>query len=226
MISLLLNVLLLAGYGIKRYYFSHSKEIKNDWGDLWNKDRNSVFDLLEIDSTDIVFVGSSLTEGFPLGELYPNLVIKNRGIGWNESRHVVDRIPLIAARHPNKIFLEMGVNDILNKGSFDTVFENYRKTIEIIRTLSPNTFIYVQSVMPMGTNNQYCQACVLALNKRLEGYCDLYTLRFIDIYSSLYKNGGLDSAYTYDGIHLNGAGYKLWQQAIDRSVRGAEFWIN
>jgi hypothetical protein len=70
---------------------------------------------LHLDSSDVVFVGNSLTEGFPLTEMFHNINIKNRGISGNTISDVLDRITPIAQAHPRKMFIEIGINDLKNQ---------------------------------------------------------------------------------------------------------------
>lgn len=220
--SLIVNLFFISFLVGKRYYYAHSAvqeaSIGRSWGDVWNDDRKDVFESLSISNKDIVFVGNSLTEGFPLTEMFAGRPVKNRGIGWNESRHVVGRIAGIAQFAPRKIFIEMGINDFIAHTSPDTVFNNFKETVRIIRNISPSTVIYIQSVTPNGRGYYNNQPSIVVLNSLLKGYCDQENIRFVDLYSLFYKNGGLDSACTYDGIHFNGKGYAIWKSAIDSLV--------
>jgi lysophospholipase L1-like esterase len=37
---------------------------------------------------------------------------------------------------------------------------------------------------------------------------------FVDLTGALSGDGGLKDEFTYDGVHLNGEGYRLWKAAI------------
>jgi lysophospholipase L1-like esterase len=74
--------------------------------------RATLFEQLPITSTDIVFLGNSLTDGCEWAELFGNPHIKNRGISGDEVMGIYDRIDPILKGKPAKIFLLTGVNDV------------------------------------------------------------------------------------------------------------------
>lgn len=214
----LLIVLFIAG---KRYYYSHPSVFVASQSysyDTLNDTRNSLLSALPIDSSDIVFVGNSHTEGFPVIEIFGQHV-KNRGIGGNRTYHLLKRIVPIALKHPNKLFIEAGINDLRDGVSVDSVFTNYRQIIDIIRNTSPKTFTYVQSVFP--TYGEYAKynVAVAELNKLLTDYCAVIGVKYIDVYAMLLQNEQLNDRFTDDGLHLNGKGYQIWKDAIERYVR-------
>lgn len=219
-ISVAFNCLIILFIAGKRYYYSHPHALIASQSysyDTLNDMRSSLLSTLPIEPTDIVFVGTSLTEGFPVTEMFGQHV-KNRGIGGNRTYHVLNRIMPIVQRHPKKIFIEAGVNDIRDGVSIDSVFKNYRQIIDIIRDTSPETCIYVQSVFP--TSGEYAKfnAAIANLNKLLSDYCTAIGVEYVDVYNVLGKDQ-LNDLLTYDGLHLNRKGYQVWKEAIERYVR-------
>lgn len=218
-ISIAFNVLIILFVAGKRYYYMHSANSgAGSTYDTWNYMRNTLLIDLPIDSNDIVFVGNSITEGFPVTEIFGQHV-KNRGIGGNQTAHILSRIEPIAIGHPKKIFLEAGVNDLNNNVSIDSIYYNFREIINMIRELSPKTSIYVQSVFPTCKEYSKLNDVIVGLNTKLLPYCQSSGVNFINVYSALASNGELNNAYTADGIHLNGDGYKAWQKVIERYIK-------
>lgn len=219
-ISLILNVLLSLFFVAKRYYYSHSSSPSQTSTliDSWNDSRNSELQTLPIDSTDIVFVGNSITEGFPVNEVFHSIHVKNRGIGFNQSKHVLGRIDGIMAGKPKKLFLEIGVNDLLQSVPVDTLYRNYRQIIRKIQTGSPDTKLFVQSIFPVGKTYENLNPLIIAFNGRLKKYCDSLAIPFLDIHSRLASHGRLDPPNTMDDLHLTGVGYQIWKNAIDSLV--------
>ena len=43
-------------------------------------------------------------------------------------------------------------------------------------------------------------------------------MEYINVHDDLETNGVLDSALTFDGIHLNWKGYKIWKNKISKFV--------
>ena len=226
-ISVALNIIILSFLVGKRIYFYYEslKIIAKppdyfDFSEKWNKARSSTFNYLPIDSTDVVFVGTSITDQFPLNEMFHTLHIKNRGIGSNYSWQIVKRIEPIIKSHPRKLFLEMGINDLEADISVDSLLTNYKTVIGMIKKESPRTFIYVESIFPVVRTKGYgkCQPFIEKFNPMLKEYCEKAGVTFVNIYPLLYKNDGLDSSLTWDGTHLNMEGYKLWKSGIEALV--------
>jgi len=205
-------------FAFKRHHFAHSgpsvAQSQLAYFDMWNQSRESVLKPLPIDTGDIVFVGNSITEGFPLNEMFHSLKIKNRGISGNRSCHIRKRIEAIAAARPAKIFLDVGINDILNNVPLDTLKVNYQVIVNTIWYASPETKIYVQSIFPLGRSHAELQPAIEAFNHWLMDYCSFSHLPYIDLFTAFYKDGFLNPDYTYDDIHLNGAGYPVWRDKI------------
>ena len=81
----------------------------------YNFQRRSLFEVLPIHSGDIVFLGNSITDGGEWNELLANPRVKNRGISGDRSGWLLDRLDPIVGGHPKKLFLMIGVNDLLNQ---------------------------------------------------------------------------------------------------------------
>jgi lysophospholipase L1-like esterase len=87
--------------------------------------------------------------------LFQNPKIKNRGIGGDETDGVLLRLEEIIKSLPEKIFIMIWINDLSHLG-IDQVVTNYKKIIEKIKSQSPNTKIYIQSILPV--NNKFYSA--------------------------------------------------------------------
>jgi lysophospholipase L1-like esterase len=218
-ISIAINFIIIGFIGAKRYYYANSQPAPGpSTFDLWGKMRNSLYELHPVDSNDIVFVGNSLTEAFPVTELF-GANCKNRGIGGNKTTHILARIESIAMTHPRKIFIEAGINDFVFGGNVGSTFNNYVQILKRIDSLSPRTLIYVQSTIPTCGPYGIYNDSVRALNSRLFGYCEQSNIAYIDVYSQMVTGNKMDSTLTEDGLHLNGIGYEIWQKTIEKYVR-------
>lgn len=180
------------------------------WADAWDSNMNNKFSSLPLDSGDIVFIGTSLTYNFPFAELFPGITIRNRGIPYNQSRHVLARINPILARKPGMIFLEIGINDFVTGINMDSLYENYKKIIFLAK--SADAKLYVESVFPAAFKYKYLIPSIRSFNDRLQAYCEMQGVSYIDLYTALSNNGELDHAFTSDGIHLNANGYRVWKE--------------
>ncbi|MCG3164360.1 MAG: hypothetical protein POELPBGB_00114 [Bacteroidia bacterium] len=214
-LSVALNLLLLT-YIAKRVFVNRNSGLS------YYLDRDELFETLHTDSSSIVFIGTSLTQNFELAELLGNCNVKNRGINGDITEGVINRIPSILKSKPQKIFIEIGINDLGTGVKREHVAENYKTLIRRIQDISPGTKIYAQSLFPTqvegGRYPTYCNKKVnddiVFLNNELRKLTSLYKITFIDTYSGFVSDGQLNPIYSVDGIHLNGAGYKLWAKIL------------
>lgn len=209
-LSFSINVLLVALFIAKRIYYSSSGKI--DWhaADRHNEEKTRLFASFDITSNDVVFIGSSLTEAFPVSEYFH---ARNRGIASNTILHLINRIDQITSNCPRKIFIEIGLNDILQGNSLDTIKARYTRLLDKIREGSPQTHIYIQSVLPTSGEYSHANPMVIQINNFLSTI-RRNDLTYIDIYGSFAINGRLNERLTIDGAHINNEGYKVWYKAI------------
>ncbi len=188
--------------------------------------RETLFKQLPIDSTDIVFLGNSITNGAEWHEIFKNPNLKNRGISGDICQGVYDRLETITAGKPNKIFLMIGINDISRGTSLDSIANGVGKIVDKIMDDSPNTKIYIQSVLPLndetgmfdGHTKRHAE--IPCLNKKLEVLAESKNATYVDLYSHFIipETTKIDLKYTNDGLHLLGEGYVKWAEIINPLV--------
>lgn len=188
--------------------------------------RASIFEKLRVDSSDIVFLGNSITNFGEWGEFFNNVHVKNRGISGDRTDGIYARLNTILPGKPGKIFLMIGVNDLQHGKTPDSVVINIIRIAERIMEESPKTILYIQSILPVNdkfgkfpnhTNNG---EAIILINTQIKSYCQNRKLTYIDLYSS-FKNKDdekLNPDYTNDGLHLMGEGYLLWINLISKYV--------
>ncbi|HOW21738.1 MAG TPA: GDSL-type esterase/lipase family protein [Tenuifilaceae bacterium] len=194
----------------------------------WNKamrayyyHRKEQFEMLPASNKDIIFLGNSITDQCEWHELFNNMNVKNRGIGGDDTDGILERLGDITKSKPNKIFIMIGTNDLAYSKTINHIVENYRKIIQSIRDSSPETKIYIQSILP--TNDEIHtlrkNSDIMLVNQQLEQISKEYSLTYIDLFS-LFKtdNNKLNPEYSLDGLHLNGKGYMVWKNAILKYV--------
>jgi lysophospholipase L1-like esterase len=215
-LSLCIHLLTACFFIGKRYYYSHAAaKIEKDSSYIaWKNSQTELLGRFPIDSNDIVFVGNSITQGFPTQEMFNNLDIKNRGIGYNNSFDILSRIDPIASGKPRKIFLLIGINDIMRDISSDSTIKNIHKIINTIETISPETKIYIQSVFPTSLDYENKMGKILRLNTKLKDFCEGRGLAFLNFHPAFITGNGLDTSMTYDGLHLKAKGYFVWKDLL------------
>lgn len=193
----------------------------------YNYQRRSLFDVLPLHSSDIVFLGNSITDGCEWAELFQNRHVKNRGISGDRSDWLLERLDSILAAHPKKLFLMIGTNDLAAGVSPDEIVRNVARLIDRFQSESKWTRIYVQSILPVNGvaftkyPGHYEHAhLIVTTNKKLEALCDEKGVTYLNVWGALADHdGNLDKRYTNDGLHLTGQGYLVWRDAIKIHVK-------
>ena len=172
----------------------------------------SVFELNSRD-TDIVFAGDSLTNRGKFEEFFPDAVSLNRGIGGDTAEGLYNRMDEILSHHPGKIFIMIGVNDLMNSVPSEDTLRFFRLSLEKIRNTLPDCRIFVQSVLPVVAKDN---SSIASLNRQLSACCEEFKAEYINLYDLFFdETGSVNSdLYSSDGLHINGKGYTLWINAI------------
>jgi lysophospholipase L1-like esterase len=191
--------------------------------------RTSIFKIMPESKKGVVFLGESVIEGCDWNELFNDAQILNRGIGGDTTDGVLLRLDDIIQLAPEKIFIMLGGNDLYNKHQKNTADDIEKITLkyeEILkRTLEklPSTKFYILSVIPVNHRWKYVtvtSAEIRQLNKSLEELAMKYHIEYIDLYSRLKTNDNeLNLEYTDDGLHLNGKGYLVCKQVLEKYIR-------
>ena len=112
-----------------------------------------------------------------------------------------------------KVFIMIGVNDIMRGKSVDEIYANYLKIIQVFE--EKNIKIYIQSTLYIGeTRKSNFNSKVEELNKKLEKYASENKIIFINLNPIFAPQKVLKKEFTFDDLHLNGTAYKLWTQEI------------
>ena len=171
------------------------------------------------EGTSILFIGNSITDDCEWGELFENPNIISRGIDGNTTATVLMRIHELTRHKAAKAFFAIGTND-LGGTPIDTIMQNMNKIVQIFAEESPNTKIYIQSVLPVAKESIWGPGSknddILALNKRYKQFCKENNLTYIDLNTHFLADDGyhLKPQFTNDGLHILGEGYLLWKRLI------------
>jgi len=183
--------------------------------------RLNFFKQLPVKKGDIVFLGNSITEQCEWAELFDNHQIKNRGIAGDMTDGVLKRLEEITTPQPAKIFLMIGINDLIIRTPKE-ILAYYQKIVARIKLEAPATKLFIQSTLPI--NNEVKQtglsnSAVLEINKGIRQIANENQLEYIDLHALLKDNKGqLSAQFTKDGIHINGDAYIIWKKTIEALV--------
>ncbi|MCK5136740.1 MAG: GH92 family glycosyl hydrolase [Bacteroidales bacterium] len=191
--------------GVKAYYY-HKKEH---------------FESLPDTENEIIFLGNSITDNCEWAELFGNPRVKNRGIGGDDTDGVLERLNEVTTSDPSKIFILIGTNDLAYGKTATHVLENIVIMLDRIKSDSPETKVYLQSILPVDDAVHYTRknSDILLINSELEKLARSRGVSYIDLNSEFMNEDGiLDKAYSIDGLHLNGKGYLFWKDLISDYV--------
>lgn len=214
--SLVANVVASSLYSSPRIYTDH-----------YYKRFLQFIDEPAIGNKDIVMLGNSLTEnGGDWAARLGNKNVRNRGIIGDEVMGVYDRLHQILPGHPAKLFLLIGVNDVSHDLTTDTIVGMIRVTVERIRKESPDTKLYLQSLLPINESfGRYKRLAgktnmIPEINKQLEELAKEKGLTYINLFPLFTEKGSnvLRAELTTDGLHLKEEGYKIWVKAIRKKI--------
>ncbi|MNB63307.1 hypothetical protein D3C81_372920 [compost metagenome] len=173
----------------------------------------------------ILFVGSSLMEHFPIDEMQSVLgldrVIYNRGVGGittNELLTIIEEC--IFDLEPSKIFINIGSNDIgggLDDGKKEMFLENYNEILSQIKKRLPRCEVYVMAYYPVNSKGDFGlepesqksmfasrnNANIMMVNEEVKELAINLGLNFINVNEGLTdEEGNLKAEFTVEGVHM------------------------
>lgn len=168
-----------------------------------------------------VITGDSITEIFNM-ELFDDYIksrgkfVYNRGISGDTSNRLLERFESnVLSLKPSNLVLLIGTNDLTLISDVNYVCSNIEKIIDMAMASDNNMNIILQSVYPVNYKNKRKNKAIAALNYMLKKLSDEKGITYLDVYSCLLdENGGLDSKYTYDGLHPNVKGFEVAAEKI------------
>ena len=177
----------------------------------------------------ILFVGQSLMEIFPIDKLQKNLgldkVIYNRGVRATTTADLLNHMDtLIFDLAPSKIFVNIGSNDIGFDVPEDVFLANYAKILHQIKEKLPDTVVYVMAYYPINAVDDFGEEkqehdklyahrsneLLEATNTKVKQVAQKNGYEFINVNAGLTDvNGNLRKELTFDGGHMYPAGYEI-----------------
>ncbi|PWG81759.1 GDSL-type esterase/lipase family protein [Pararcticibacter amylolyticus] len=203
--------------------FSQEAKIDSNYTNSHYQQRMEFFNKMPHRKNEIVFLGNSITEHGEWQELIPGKPVINRGIGGDNTFGVLARLDDIVAAKPKTIFLLIGINDLSRKLPYDVIIRNYRRIIAKIKTGTPKTTLYIQSILPLNssmTTAPYLQGrnpMQMELNRMIKELCAEEKLTYIDLHPLFEdENKELKKELSIDGIHLKASAYIMWVEYLKK----------
>ena len=188
-------------------------------------ERLRVFEAETIAPGGIALVGSSHFEWFDTARFLPNHHFVNRGIASDRlgigDRGILHRLDIsVFDLQPAFIIFNNAVNDLgelarTGQPELEQIFEAYQRVIAVIRAGTPDVPMVIVNELPTTGRFADVNPLVPPMNVHVAKTAEKYDCLHLDFHSEVMdQRGELRDDLTYDGLHLNDAGYQLFADKL------------
>ena len=168
---------------------------------------------------NILFFGDSLTARYDLDFYFPKKNVINKGVGGEKTEDLLERIDKdVYEYNPSKIFVQCGINDIINDIDKEDILLNIRTIITGIKVNRSYAKVYMESLYPVNekkvkdSDNEKHRKLnnkqIKEYNEEIKKICEDNSIIYINVFDEMTdKDGNLKELYTDDGLHLTNLGY-------------------
>ena len=185
--------------------------------------KKSIFESMPKYNNEIIFLGDSLTDYVQFSEIFPDLPVINRGIAGDTTTGVLYRLDEIISRKPAKLFIHIGLNDIVYKVTPAEIAGNIRKIVERVKSGSPETKIYLETILPVVNNGKFQtdrpSEIIKSVNELLPEIAKDFDCKLLDNYKFFAEDDNMPERYSIDGVHMNGAGILKWMKFLEPYIK-------
>ena len=178
---------------------------------------------------DIIFIGDSIIEYYPLQELLgTSKIIVNRGIRGYQTGLLQENLDAhLYGDAVDQIVLLIGTNDIGKDVPMNETLNNLESVIQSISRDYPLSQIKLVSILPVHQGEEYKQTVYIRTNEKImawnQAYQDLASaymqVEFVPVFENLLdQEGQLKADYTTDGLHLSVAGYQALSNTLKKYI--------
>lgn len=167
----------------------------------------------------IFFIGNSHIAAGNWQDYYPEAQCITQGYPGKRIAHLARRLADVQQHVPDKLFIEIGINDLMRPAELDYLEGRYRMLFDELVSLPA---IYIISLLPVSANHRIKNSRIVEVNKMLDRLCKEYDYLYINAHSAMLgSDEALDSRYNNgDGLHLNRRGYENWAEVLRPYVEG------
>ncbi len=172
-----------------------------------------------------ILAGDSISLWFPENLLPEGQPWLNQGISGETSEGLQERLEGWHALRPQRIFVMIGINDLIKGAKAEDVIETNRTIVRQLRQTHPEAQIIVQSILPHSGRAATWEgkdkllripvATIQTINQQLAAIARAESVEYLDLYPLFSdREGFLRQELTTDGLHLNPQGYLVWSTAL------------
>ena len=169
----------------------------------------------------VLFVGSSSILYWKTHQAFPNQNVINRGFGGSEISDLLYYYDEVVLKYkPRIIVLYSGDNDIAHGKNVATTLNDYKRFIKLTHDKLPDTSIVILPIKPCPARLNFWPAMeqvnilVEEIVKKDEMVSCIDTARILLTEENLPNH----KFFVPDNIHLNEAGYKLWNDLLNKKL--------
>ncbi|MBR4377604.1 MAG: hypothetical protein IKP50_01765 [Bacilli bacterium] len=163
---------------------------------------------------DIVFLGDSITEGYPLHIFFNEYKVANRGINGDTTGGVIDRLEFsVYDLNPKVIYLMIGTNNL------QTCLENYETILKGIKNYCPRSKVMLMSITPRWGED--LMAKIREINVEIQKYAENYGYFYANVFTPLTVNSEnlvVNDELFADGLHPLTEGYRIITNVIKPTI--------
>lgn len=208
-------------------------DASNEEGDGFGDGGDPVYMIVEDDYfADAVFIGDSRTvglyeyggleevstfyasKGLTIYKLFSSQIVEVPG---EKKKKTVEEA--LQENQFKKIYLMVGINE-MGTGTVETFASAYGEVVEHLLELQPEAIVYIQGILKVTTerskkgdyiNNEG----IVARNEAIAQLADNSRVFYLDANPLLCDDsGGLESSYTFDGVHLKAKYVEIWKEYL------------
>jgi len=167
-----------------------------------------------------LLAGDSITQGWRWQKNLLDGEISNHGIGWDTAIGLYARLPEVLRHKPNQMFILIGTNDIGYGHTPQKVAGPVKSFVESVMENSPQTEIYLQSILPRESGSL---PLVKKYNVALKSVAAETGVEYLDLTANFAaQDGTLRKDLSTDGLHLNEQGYKVWADILNTIINSSQ----
>ena len=178
---------------------------------------------------DIIFIGDSIIEYYPLQELLgTSKTIVNRGIRGYQTGLLQENLDAhLYGDAVDQIVLLIGTNDIGKDVLMTEALNNLESVIQTISRDYPLSQIKLVSILPVNEEENFKQTVYIRTNEKIKAWNQAYQdlasaymqVEFVPVFENLLdQKGQLKSDFTTDGLHLSVSGYQALSSTLKKYI--------